>query len=123
MSMSVAEFRQMLSKKKPRIRNAQPVIDPDSGKRVDSKREMKMLTQQRARMKAGEIDVLAPQTVFRLEGCTYRADAVVGKVVMIDGKPHLPLEQVIDAKGFRTDIYKRSKRQMKERYSIDIQEV
>lgn len=107
---------------KPHKYRAQQQVDPETGKKVASKRELTRLQQLRLRFRAGEIDLLATQVWFRLEGARYEADAVFGRLVLIDGVPHLRLI-VDDAKGVRTPTYRQKKRQMKERYGIDVQEV
>ena len=106
-----------------RIRGTVRVPDLEAGGMIDSKRERKHLQQLRTLFRAGEYDVLATQVWFRIEGGRYVADFLPGKVVMIDGEPHMKLE-VMDAKGYKKDqVYRRKRAQMKERYGIEIKEL
>jgi len=123
--LSESQLRNLTDKAAPkegRVKGAVKVDDPATGKKIHSKKEAKYVTYMRQRFHDEEIEVLALQVWFRLEGSKYIADVVSGQVVMIDGEPHLKL-QVDDAKGFRTEMFKRSKAQMRERYGIEINEV
>ncbi len=106
---------------KPSKYRNQPVTDPETGKRVDSKREMNRLTELRRLHRSGEFDVLATQVRFRLEGAMFVLDYAYGPMVLIDGVPYLRLT-VEDAKGVRTPVYRQKKRQLQERYGLEVVE-
>ncbi len=107
---------------KRRVRGTRRVKDPETGEMIDSKREAVVLQGLRAQFRAGKLDMLATQAWFRIEGGRYVADFVTGKVEEIDGRICLVME-VLDAKGYATDVYKRSKRQIEERYGLKITEL
>lgn len=108
------------TKKKTNKYNATKVPDPENpGKKIDSKREAKYLAYLRQRLREGDdFHFLATQVEFRLEGGSYKADYVVGWIDQ--GKLKI---KVLDAKGVKTQTYKAKKRQMKERYAIEVEEV
>lgn len=67
--------------------------------------------------KAHEIFGLCYQVRFPLSGGTYVADFLYSQVV--DG---VLVTVVEDSKGFKTPIYRRNRRQMKEQYGVEIKE-
>lgn len=126
--MTAAEFRAMLDAgkvtKKGRVKvwpealetrksgnkfNAQPQADPETGKRVDSKQELKHRQRFRLMLKAGEILSYAWQPEFMLEaGVKYRADHLI---VHLDGSI-----EVYDTKGVETADFKIKWKQVQKRY-------
>lgn len=124
--MSVDELRALHAqhapkKDKGKYNNAK-VLDETTGKMVHSKHELGQIQVARQLFRAGEIDFLGLQCWFAIESGRYEADIVTGKIVDIDGVPHLRLD-VIDAKGAITDAYRLKRRSMKARYNIRIREV
>lgn len=101
------------------------VIDEETGRRVDSKHEAKVLRKQRERLRHGDIDLLATQVWVRVEGGRVELDFVMGRIVSIDGVPHLRIE-ACDAKpqgGLRTDRWTIRRRQLQERYGLTVTEL
>lgn len=107
-----------------RIKSAS-VIDPETGERIDSKHELRVLRKQRTRFHDGDIDVLATQVWIRVEGGRVVLDFLAGRIVNVDGVPHLRIE-AMDAKpqgGHRTERWQIRRRQLRERYGIDVAEI
>jgi hypothetical protein len=82
---------------------------------LDSGREAKRYDTIALLHKLGEIQWYARQCRFDIEGGEYRADFIIK---WKDGRVTIE-----DAKGVRTPVYRRSKRQMRDRYNIEIEEV
>lgn len=81
---------------------------------LDSKKEAKSFVDLQLLLKAGEIQWYCRQPIFDLEGGRYRPDFIV---LWKDGTL-----EIIDVKGVKTPQYLKCKRQMMERYGIEIQE-
>ncbi len=81
----------------------------DSGKEAKRYKELKLME------KTGLITGLSLQVKFKLEGGSYTAD-----FVYFDCEKKTWI--IEDAKGYKTDAYKRSKKAMKERYGIEVVE-
>ena len=85
------------------------------GIRFASKKEAQRYSDLCIMHQAGEVLWFCRQPRFVIEGGEYVADFIVlyrcGALI------------VEDVKGMLTPVYRRSKRQMKERYEIDIQEI
>lgn len=80
-----------------------------------SKREANLYTSLKIAHQAGKIKWFCRQPAFSIEGGSYVADFIV---LNLDGSV-----DVIDAKGCKTAVYRRSKKQIMERYGIEIREV
>lgn len=113
-SISTAEYHQLINggKKKSKYGNVRTEYN---GKKYDSKREAEYAAELDLRLKAKDIVKYFEQVPFELEGGKYIADFVV---LHKTGK-----YEVIDVKGVKTQVYRLKKRQMKERWNIDIVEV
>ena len=102
-----------LAGKRSKYRNVKTVVD---GITFDSRRESQRYSVLQLLRKGGQVRWFTRQVPFRLEGgVTYRADFLV---VWADGSV-----TVEDAKGTATRVYINKRKQMKERYGIDIVEV
>lgn len=88
-----------------------------NGRRFDSGKEAARAAELQPMEKAHEIFGLCYQVRFPIQGGTYVADFMYSEVH--DGKLVTVVE---DSKGFKTPIYRRSKRQMKVQYGIEIKE-
>jgi len=99
--------------KKSKFRNI-PVEDPETGKMVHSKLEMKHRTEYRKRLKAGEYKAYFPQGEFILTGgIKYVADHVL--------LHHDGTMEVIDSKGMpATPDAKMKQKLMKADHNIDV---
>ena len=125
--MTIAEYRALIGKKKPHKYGAVAVTDPETGTRIPSKHEARVLAQKRLEADAqGWITALHPR--FKLESGHYSAD-----VVEIAPKHpgttagylapgwHWALFRVTDAKGMLNAASRRSIKAVKGRYGVDIQ--
>lgn len=101
---------------------AEPVIDPETRLRIASKREMKLLA--RLRAEAGTTGrIIALQPRFVIEGGVYTADAVeisIEDTVRTDSGFIGAMVRFWDAKGVLTPASKKSIRQVKARYGVDV---
>ena len=88
-----------------------------NGRRFDSGREAARAGELQLMEKAHEIFGLCYQVRFPIQGGAYVADFLYSQVV--DGKLVTVVE---DSKGFKTQLYRRSKRQMKVQYGVEIKE-
>ena len=92
--------------------NAQAVtID---GIRFDSKREAAHYELLKAQQREGGVKWFALKPVFVIEGGRYIPDFIVQYTYRIE---------IQDVKGFKTALYRRAKKQMRERYGIDVVEI
>lgn len=85
------------------------------GLRFDSQAEASYYGTIKLLHQVGEILWFCRQPRFVIEGGEYVADFIV---MYSDGRI-----SVIDVKGFKTPQYRQKRRQMKERYGIEIQEI
>jgi hypothetical protein len=119
--LTPAQYAALINERKPASRskygNRSVVVD---GIKFDSKKEAAVHRDLQILVLAGEIvkvdlQVSFPIVINGTNVCSYRADFVAyGK----DGN-----RRVIDAKGFKTPIYRLKKKLMKATYNIDIEEV
>ncbi len=102
-------------RRKPRHKfHAQPT--ERDGQRFDSKLEARVYDRLKLQQGAGEVVFFLRQTRFDLPGgVTYRCDF---QVFYADGTVAF-----LDAKGFRTPQYVRSKKQVESLYPVTIEEV
>lgn len=124
-TMTAAQYRALVAKKKRTKYGAEPVIDPETGQRVASKRELAMLRRLRAEADAfGYIVALQPR--FPIEGghaifdaveiCLYGNDAHV-----IHGAPwYRAWVRCYDAKGKDLPAGRKNRRQVKQRYGVEV---
>jgi len=82
------------------------------GVTLDSKKEAKSFVDFQLLLKAGDIQWYCRQPIFDLEGGRYRPDFIV---CWKDGTV-----EIIDVKGVKTPQYLKCKRQMMERYGIEV---
>lgn len=87
----------------------------------DSKREAKRYKQLRMLLKAGEIAFLACQVQFELNAGGSHSLIYIADFHYMDRQTGKYI--VEDAKGARTEVYKKKCRLMKEVYGIDIKEI
>lgn len=93
-----------------KYRNHRTEVD---GIKFDSALEARCYQQLQLRRKAGEVLWFIRQPSFRLEGgVSYRADFLV---VLANGGV-----EVLDAKGMDTQTSRNKRKQLKERYGIDV---
>lgn len=85
------------------------------GIRFDSKKEGKYYQELKLRVAAGEVIFFLRQTVFHIEGGTYRVDF---QEFHTDGTIHF-----VDVKGMQTAAFKKSKKQVELRYPVEIEVV
>lgn len=118
--MTVEEFNK-LSKKRSKYGNKKTVY---KGEEYDSRREAdhartldttRHAVQDAERVVEVRRQVPFPVIVSKKRICVYVADFVVGYA---DGR-----EEVVDVKGFRTDIYKLKKKLVEAIYKIKIKEI
>jgi len=83
------------------------------GIRFDSKKEGRYYQQLKLRVKSGEVIFFLRQTVFHIEGGTYRVDF---QEFHADGTIHF-----VDVKGMQTPAFKKSKKQVEARYPVEIE--
>ncbi len=83
------------------------------GIKFDSKKEGRYYQQLKLRVKSGEVIFFLRQTVFHIEGGTYRVDF---QEFHADGTVHF-----IDVKGMETPAFKKSKKQVESRYPVEIE--
>ena len=91
------------------------VIVESDGIRFDSKKEAKYYGELKLRVSAGEVIFFLRQTVFHIEGGTYRVDF---QEFHADGTVHF-----VDVKGFETKAFKKSKKQVEQKYPVKIEVV
>jgi len=91
--------------------NAKPV--EHDGIRFDSKKEGRYYQELKLRVLAGEVIFFLRQTVFHIEGGTYRVDF---QEFHSDGTIHF-----VDVKGMQTAAFKKSKKQVEARYPVEIE--
>lgn len=114
--LTIAEFKAMQAAKvAPKKRKYNNVPTKVGEKAFPSKKEAGRYTELKLLEEAGVISGLMVQVPFKLEGCKYYADFVYYNR---ETKEWI----VEDTKGYRTETYKRKKKQMFERYSITIKE-
>jgi hypothetical protein len=97
---------------KPNKYRAKPI--EVNGKKFPSTKEGKRYSELLMMVKAGEVRWFCRQPRFDIEGGEYRPDFII-----MYATGELVIE---DVKGVRTALYVRSKKQMLERYGIDIKE-
>ena len=126
--ITAAEFQRRVRQKagfidRPSKMGNVPVPDPETGKIVDSKAERGVLWAIRQEAKRhGRI--VAVQPLFHIEGGTYRADAVEIEVVpgtTFPGDWNLAHVRFLDVKGHDTAASRKSRRQVKEKFGVEVQ--
>lgn len=100
---------------RPRRSKYSAVRTEVDGITFDSRREAVVYSGLKLGMLAGTVLWFCRQPRFIIEGGEYRPDFIA---MFSNG-----IVEIIDAKGFRTPTYKQKKRQMKQRYGIEIKEV
>jgi Protein of unknown function (DUF1064) len=106
------------SVKKPSKYRAIKTVDRETGEVLDSKAEARRYTALRKKLRDGEIFGLSRQCSFVIEGAIYVADFVYYEHKSLTREFMI----VEDVKGMKTAHYKQKKRQMKERYGVEILE-
>jgi hypothetical protein len=104
--------------------HAQPVVI--DGHRFPSTAEGDYYCKLKLLMQAGEVAWFAVQPRFIIEGGEYVADFIVAYNRPADlamGLRTISHVTVEDVKGYKTDLYERSKKQVKARYGIEIVEI
>jgi len=81
--------------------------------KFSSKKEGKYYSELKLRVLAGEVIFFLRQTVFHIEGGTYRVDF---QEFHADGTIHF-----VDVKGMQTAAFKKSKKQVEARYPVEIE--
>ena len=120
--MTLAEYQELI--KPSKYRNTKTYID---GIKFDSKREANRYCELKVLEIAGAIKDLKLQVRYELypkhvcEGAVIPASHYIADFVYMDVRTGKTA--VEDAKGVRTDVYKRKKKQMLQRYGIEIVEV
>lgn len=110
--ITAAEYIEMMKGGKSKYGNKRTEYN---GKVYDSQLEANYAAQLDLRLRAKDILGYFTQLNIPIEGGNYRADFVV---LHLDGT-----YTIEDTKGFKTADYKRKKKQVKERYGIDIVEI
>lgn len=106
------EAQEGKAKKRSKYGNVPTYVD---GVRFDSKREARFYSDLVVAQRAGLVKWFARQCRFVIEGGECVVDFIV---VMADGTV-----RVVDPKGHRTKMYRRSKKQVQQRYGVEIEEV
>jgi len=120
--MTPAEYKKL--SKPSKYHSSKTYVD---GIKFDSKREAERYGELKLLEKSGAITDLKLQVRFELypkhvcEGAIVPASHYIADFVYTDTRTGKQI--VEDAKGKRTDVYKRKKKQMRQRYGIEIQEV
>jgi len=83
------------------------------GIRFDSKKEGRYYQELKLRVASGEVVFFLRQTVFHIEGGTYRVDF---QEFHADGTIHF-----VDVKGMQTSAFKKSKKQVEKKYPVEIE--
>lgn len=118
MNMTVAEYRKNM-RKRHKYNAKRTEVD---GIWFDSKSEAEYYCGLKLLKKAGEVKEIELQPTFELipaekgkQAIKYKADF---RVTYADGR-----QEVIDVKGYKTDVYKLKKRLVEHKYGIEIKEV
>ena len=123
--MTIAEYRALIGKKKPHKYGAVAVTDPETGTRIPSKHEARVLAQKRLEADAqGWITALHPR--FKIEGGHYSADLVQIEIDFDSALDRndgwvVAMVRFVDAKGKMTPASRRSIKAVRERYGVDVQ--
>lgn len=129
--ITAAEFQRRVRQKagfidrKSKMGNV-PVHDPETGKMVDSKAERGVLWAIRQEAKR-EGRIVAIQPMFQIEGGTYRGDAVEIEILPVESfkceqdGTYLARVRFVDVKGHDPSASKKSRRQVRERYGVEVQ--
>lgn len=107
-----AAYLKKRGKPAPKIRRSKYNAKRTNG--YDSAHEAQVAGELHMREKAERVKVLE-QVPFPLMGCSYVADFVL---LYPNGR-----YEVVDAKGFKTDVYKLKKKMFLELWGVEIQEV
>ena len=102
-----------VGKEKSKYNNHKVEVD---GIKFDSQKEADYYCELKLRLQAGEIKAFCRQAEFILApNLRYKADFIVFNT-------NLPVE-VIDVKGFKTDVYKVKKKVFEDKFNLRIKEV
>lgn len=115
-----------------------PVVDPETGRRIASKKEAQALADWRRRASDPIINrstasplIIAEQPMFFIEGGTYRGDILIVSRSRFQSSFtdhdnvmwYYGLFRVQDIKGHDTKSSRKSRRQVKERYGVEVEVV